>query len=155
MQKTFTVATEIQKVLLEQVLFQEMERGFWKGVRPEDHFDSWRGVQVVIGMNLGASGFEVPRNYNFANPEFLTKMSNRLVEAAQSVNKNVTLKQVKRQLISLSQITGGRLKDLGGEITKLRRGRKTQPESSVTEKKLSSNVVIRKAVANIVETETI
>ncbi len=155
MNKTFTVVTELQKAMLEQVIFPEMDKGFWKGVRPADHYDSWKGVRVVIGENLGASGFDVPRNYNFVNPEFLNKCESRLLEVGKQVNAKVTMKQIKRQLISLSQITGGRLKEVGGEITKLRRGRQPTPVGAVTEKKLASNVTIRKAQAIIVEPETV
>ena len=71
MSKTLTVATEVQKAVFEKVLLGEIASGFWKNARPADHADSWKGVQVVVGTDLGSAGFDVPRNYNFVNPDFL------------------------------------------------------------------------------------
>lgn len=151
MQKTLTVATEVQKAVFEMALLPEMANGFWKNARPADHFDYWRGVTVVIGANLGAHGFEIPRNYNFVNPEFFKKNEEKLLNAARTINPNISVKQLKKQLISLNQILGARLKELGGDITKLSRGRKTVVDNSVVSEKKTSTVTVRKVVANIVE----
>ena len=148
-QKTLTVASEVQKAVLEQVLFPEMQKGFWKNVRPADHFDSWKGVQVVVGDAYGASGFDVPRNYNFVNPQFFKKTEATLMESANKVQDGITVKQLKKQLISLNQIIGSRIKEQNGAVTKLKRGKKAVTQA--TQKKTSTTVV-KKAVAHIVET---
>lgn len=151
--KTLTVATEVQKAVLEQVLLAEIAGGFWKNARPSDHADSWKDVQVVTGTVLGASGFQIPRNYNFVNPEFFKNTGDRMLAAAASVNPNITVRQLKKQLISLNQILGARLKEIGGEISKLKRGRKNAAlQVTQTIEKNNSRVTVKKVMANIVET---
>jgi hypothetical protein len=150
--KILTVATDVQKAIFEQVLRQEIATGFWKNGRPADHADSWKGVEVVVGSQFGPSGFTVPRNYNFVNPDFYEKsgVKDRILKAAQSVDANVTEKQVKKQLINLNLIVGGRIKEQGGEITKLPRGRK--PDQTVAAPKTSSKTskaTVRRAAAVI------
>lgn len=149
--KVLTVATEVQKAIFEQVLRQEIATGFWKNGRPADHADSWKGVEVVVGTKFGASGFEVPRNYNFVNPDFYEKASKRILDAALTVDANVTEKQVKKQLITLNLIVGGRLKEQGGEVTKLPRGRKADPDAAAAPKTASktSKATVRRAAAVI------
>jgi len=152
MQKILTVATEVQKIVFENVLLHEITSGFWKNARPSDHTDYWKGVTITLGSNLGISGFECPRNYNFVNPDFFKKNEEKLLEAARVINKNITVKQLKKQLISLNQILGSRLKELGGDVTKLQRGKKNSTEITMKEKKLA-NVTVRKVAAKIVESE--
>ena len=154
--KVLTVATEIQKTVFEKALMPEIAVGFWKNARPADHADYWKGVEVVVGTQLGVSGFEAPRNYNFVNPEFFQKAKDKLMEAATSVNPDITEKQLKKQLISLNQIIGSRLKEIGGSVTKLRRGRK-QPTTQVTQtvETKNSKVTVKKAMANIVNAEEV
>ena len=147
--KILTVATEIQKAVLTNVLLAEIATGFWKNARPADHAEQWKGVEIVVGTNLGTTGFDMPRNYNFVNPDFFTKTETRLMEAAQVVDANVTVKQLKKQLISLNQILGARLKEIGGNVTKLPRGRK---QTTPTETKIvKERTTTRKVLANIQE----
>jgi hypothetical protein len=149
MNKTLTVATEVQKALFEKVLLNEITTGFWKNARPADHADSWNGVQITVGTDLGPFGFEVPRNYNFVNPDFFRKAENDLMEAAKTVDENITVKKLKKQLISLNQILGSRLKEVGGTVTKLSRGRKA-PSAKV--KNTSTNTtMVRKVMATFAE----
>ena len=68
--KVLVVASSVQLAVLQQVLLSEIATGFWKNARPADHAESWQGVEIKVGTDLGASGFEMPRNYNFVNPEF-------------------------------------------------------------------------------------
>jgi len=154
MSKSLVVATEVQKAVFEQVLLTEFSSGFWKNTRPADHADYWKGVEVLVGTTLGPSGFEVPRNYNFVNPVFFTKAQDSLMAVAKSVNADITVKQLKKQLISLNRIIGARLKEVNGQISKLSRGRKsvesTEPQ---TVKKTSSNSV-RKMRVQIVDQES-
>lgn len=130
--KVLTVGTDVQVAVLTQVLLGEIATGFWKNARPADHADYWKGVQIVVGSELGASGFEMPRNYNFVNPDFFTKAEERLMVAARTVNPDITAKQLKKQLISINQILGSRLKEVGGSVSKLPRGRKQPSITSVT-----------------------
>ena len=150
MSKTLTVATEVQKAVFEKVLLSEITSGFWKNARPADHADSWKGVQIVVGNNLGSVGFDVPRNYNFVNPDFFRKAENALMEAAKTVDENITVKKLKKQLISLNQILGSRLKEVGGTVTKLPRGRKA-PATVRAEDMPTSTTTVRKVMANFAE----
>jgi hypothetical protein len=153
MVKTLTVATEVQKAVFENVLMGEIATGFWKNARPADHADYWKGVSVVVGAQLGVTGFDAPRNYNFVNPEFFQKTRDSLMAAAASVNPNVTEKQLKKQLIALNQIIGSRLKEIGGSVTKLQRGRKQVAVTQVTQtvEKKNSKVTVKKVLANLVD----
>lgn len=151
MSKVLTVATPVQAAVFAEVLLAEIATGFWKNARPADHADSWKGVDVVVGTELGASGFDVPRNYNFVNPDFFRKAEDRLMTAAKVVNPDITVKQLKKQLISLNQILGARLKEIGGVVTKLPRGRKQPTEAVASATKKSAKSSVRKVPANIVE----
>ena len=155
MAKILTVATEVQKVVLEQVLFAEIATGFWKNARPADHADSWKGVSVDVGPELGPRGFDVPRNYNFVNPDFFSKMEDRLMEAAKTANPDITVKQLKKQLICLNQILGSRLVEVGGAVKKLSRGRKQATDATVvTSSKGTNKPTVRKVAVNFVEQPT-
>jgi len=151
MSKTLTVASEVQKAVFVEILLGEIATGFWKNARPADHADSWKGVSVVVGTDLGAAGFDVPRNYNFVNPDFFRKAEDRLMGAAKTVNPDITVKQLKKQLISLNQILGARLKEIGGAVTKLPRGRKQPSEAAVVKSSKTTKSVVRKVAANIVD----
>lgn len=150
MDKTFTVATEIQKVLMKEVLLPEIALGFWKDARPADHADYWIDVSIEVGPDLGVKNFEMPRNYNFVNPDFFRKTEARLMAAAQLVNPEITVKQLKKQLITLNQIIGGRLTQIGGTIAKLPRGRKSGTQTAPTST-TKSDTVVRRAPATFSE----
>lgn len=152
MQKVLKVATSVQKAVFEKVILAQIASGFWKNARPADHADSWKGVEVVVSTDLGAQGFDVPRNYNFVNPDFFRMNEPALMAAAQEVDPNITVKKLKKQLISLNQIVGSRLKELGGTVSKLPRGRK--PSTTVTTKQDEVKTVVRKVAANIVDEVT-
>lgn len=155
MTKTLTVATEIQKVVLTEVLFAEMVSGFWKNARPADHFDSWRDVSVVVGTELGVVGFDRPRDYNFTNPDYFQRAEEKLMIVAKNVNPNITVKQLKNQLIMLNRIIGGRLKSVNGPVAKLSRGRKTVTGvAGVVKSTTTAKSVVRKVAANIVDENT-
>jgi hypothetical protein len=154
MSKVLTVGTEVQVAVLTQVLLGEIATGFWKNARPADHADYWKGVQIVVGTELGATGFDMPRNYNFVNPDFFVKAEDRLMAAALTANPDITVKQLKKQLISINQILGARLKEVGGTVSKLPRGRK-QPslstESAILSDKKTSKPSVRKVAAVFAE----
>ena len=154
MSKILIVATEVQAAVFSEVLLGEIAAGFWRNARPADHADYWKGVSVEVGSELGAAGFDVPRNYNFVNPDFFRKAEDRLMEAARKVNPDITVKQLKKQLISLNQILGARLKEVGGTVSKLPRGRKqgestanAAPSTKVIKENQNS---VRRVAANVV-----
>lgn len=155
MSKNLIVATAVQAAVLSEVLLGEIATGFWRNARPADHADSWKGVNIQVGTELGTQGFDMPRNYNFVNPDFFRKAEDKLMAAAQAVNPDITVKQLKKQLISLNQILGARLKEVGGAVTKLPRGRKSTPETSSapSEPKVTkqNKASVRRVAANIVE----
>ena len=158
MTKILTVATAVQKAVLEQVMLGEIATGFWKNARPADHADYWKGVQINVceeGQELGAAGFEMPRNYNFVNPDFFSKAEDRIMVAAKTANPDVTVKQVKKQLIALNQILGARLTAVGGDVTKLPRGRKQRVEVTIPAVKKSTTTSVRKVAVTFAEPETV
>jgi hypothetical protein len=157
MAKILTVSSLVQKAVLEQVLFAEMQNGFWKNARPADHADYWKGVQIQVvsadapSEMLGAAGFDVPRNYNFVNPDFFRKAEDKLMAAASLVQPGITVKQLKKQLITLNQIIGARLKEVGGTVAKLSRGRKQVDSVTPAPAKKVGSTSVRKAMANFAE----
>ena len=156
MAKVLVVSSLVQKAVFEQVLLAEMQNGFWKNARPADHADYWKQVKLQVVeddgvMALGPHGFEVPRNYNFVNPDFFRKAEDRLMAAAESAHAGTTGKQLKKQLITLNQIIGTRIKEVGGPVTKLSRGRKQATEIVSAPAKKVGTSSVRKVMANIVE----
>jgi hypothetical protein len=146
MTKVLMVATEVQKVIFEEVLLGEIATGFWKNMRPSDHADAWQEVSVVVGLSpLGVSGFDIPRKYNFVNPDFFKKVEKRLLEVAQRVNPNITIKQLKKQLLMLNIIIDGRQTTVNGPVTKLSRGKKCEAV------KTAASTTVRKAPATIID----
>lgn len=123
--KKFVVASPIQQKLVEQIIIPQIISGFWKNARPFNHAESWQQVIVCIGHDLGAHGFKLPRKYNLLNYGFLDSIDDKMLEVAQTINPNITKKQVKKQIISLNHILGSRLKEIGGKINKPQSNRKT------------------------------
>jgi hypothetical protein len=149
--KILIVASVVQKAVLEQVIFSQIADGFWKNNRKAaEHAKAWAGVRVTVspekGSKLGAVGFAVPRNYNFVNPAFLKACEPQMLDAAKTVQPDMTTKYLRRQLIQLSRIVGGRIKEVGGPISKLNRGRKAPATPKAT-----AAVTVKKAPAKIVE----
>jgi hypothetical protein len=152
--KILTVATEVQKAVLEKVVLQEIASGFWKNTRPADHAESWKGVEIKVGNSFGASGnFEIPRNYNLVNPDFFHKAGDRMLKAAQEVDPNITEKGLKKQLITLNQIIGGRLKEQGGTAVKENRGRKPAEATAEAKPKTSKATTVKRAAVVHAETD--
>lgn len=140
MSKQFLVSSEVQAALLSQVLIPQMKTGFWKDHRPAGHGYKWDEVQISVSTDaLGAVNFKVPRLYNMVNPQFIEQNLEALVEVAKSVKPNSTARSVKKELIELSRIAGGRIVSKTSEITKANRG---------TNK---TSAVIGKAKASIAE----
>lgn len=152
--KVLTVATAVQRAVLQEVLLNEIATGFWKNARPADHAESWKGVEIKVGTVLGASGFEIPRNYNFVNPDFFNRSGKKMLDAALVVDANITEKGLKKQLLALNQILGGRLTETGGTVTKLPRGRKQTTATTTTTTKKATTTTTRRAPANIQEPVT-
>jgi len=151
MSKILTVATPVQKVIFDTVIHPEFSNGFWKAMRPMGHGAAWAEVTTVVataGAKLGAAGFTVPRNYNLLNPGFFSKAEAALLAAARTVKPEITANQLKRELTSLSQIIGARLKEVDGVAVKLQRGRR--PFASTAKLAINTGAT-RRAVANIVE----
>lgn len=154
MNKTFNVATELQRHLFSTILMNEIKNGFWKDARPTDHGETWDGVNIRVATGtevLGAYGFDIPRNYNFVNPAFFKQRENALLEAARIVDAETTVKQLKKQLIQLNQIVGNRVKEAGGPVSKLARGRRSATVTSVRVD-ADANTVVRRAAVNTTET---
>lgn len=123
MSKQFLVSSEVQATLLTEVLIPQMKTGFWRDHRPAGHGYKWDDVKIVVSNDtLGAVDFKVPRLYNFVNPQFIEQNLDALVNSAKSIKANSTARSVKKELIELSRIAGGRIVSKTSEITKANRG---------------------------------
>lgn len=122
--KQLFVSSQVQINLMTAVIIPEMKTGFWKDHRPAGHGNQWDDVELLVTTNnlVGPTNFMVPRNYNFVNPDFLDACSDQLLAAAQEADETATMKSVKKALIDLSRIVGGRLTDLTEAPTKANRG---------------------------------
>lgn len=149
--KVLVVATAVQKAVLENVLLNEIATGFWKNARPADHAESWKGVEIKVGAVYGASGFEVPRNYNFVNPDFFSKAGKKMLDAALAVDANITEKGLKKQLILLNKILGGRISEANGPEKKLPRGRKQTEGEATAKSTTKANTTVKRVAANVQE----
>lgn len=152
MTKRMYVSSAVQAHLLSTVLIPQMKDGFWKNHRPADHALQWADVEIVVTEDgkLGADGWKVPRNYNFVNPEFIKPNEHLLVAAAQSIKASSNFRSVKKELIELSWIVGGRLADRTAERVKANRGtNKTPVVSAVVEQ---ARTAVKKAVDGVKRT---
>lgn len=126
MSKVLVVATEVQKVVFTEALLNEIANGFWREGRPANHANAWNDVTVTVstetGSTVGPIGFKSPRLYNLTNPDFWAKRGEQLLAVAQIVDPTVTDVELRKQLIQLSHIIGGRLTTVGGTLTKENRG---------------------------------
>ena len=124
MAKTLFVSSEIQAVLLKEILIPAMIDGFWKSHRPVGHGAQWSDVDILVSEDdfLGAVDFVPPRLYNFINPEFMLENSELLLNTAQKIKQSINIRSIKKELSELSQIVGGRIKSKSAEPTKLFRG---------------------------------
>lgn len=124
MTKKLYVSSEVQVALLKQILIPQMSTGFWKDHRPADHAAQWEGLEIIVSddSKLGPVDWQAPRLYNFINPEFIKPNAQQIVEIAQSVKASSNLRSVKKELIELSHIVGGRLTDINVNPTKANRG---------------------------------
>lgn len=124
MTKQLYVSSAVQAALLKEILIPEMATGFWKAHRPADHAAQWSDVEIIISETdqLGPVNFIIPRLYNFVNPGFIKPNEDRLVNTAQAVKAGSNFRSVKKELIELSRIVGGRLTSKSSAPTKANRG---------------------------------
>ena len=141
--KTLLVASEVQKILLEEFFIPEFNDGYWKTHRPASHGKFWLDVNIVVSPNetLGPIDFTPPRLYNFINPVFLEIAEQKMMDLANIVKPGITNKTLKKELSELSQIIGGRIKSKNEEPIKLFRGNTKKVKSTVADKlDLSANL---------------
>lgn len=125
MSKTLLVSSQVQANLLNKFLLNEIVNGFWKTQRPVTHVDAWSDVvvQVTDTNQVGPiNGFKPVRFYDFINPEFTKIHESTLVSLAQEVKPNMTFKTLKKELIELARIIGGRMTDKTQEPARVFRG---------------------------------
>lgn len=150
--KKLYVASIVQAALLKNVLIPEMATGFWKDHRPADHAAQWADVEIIVSEDdkLGAEDFTIPRLYNFVNPEFIKPNEVRLVEAAVAAKASSNFRSVKKELIELSRIVGGRLTSKSGELIKANRGNNKAP--SLQETVIKAKKTVQKAAGTVKKT---
>lgn len=125
MTKQLHVSSAIQAALMNSFLLTEIQTGFWKDQRPVTHGPAWQGVEVVVSDSnaVGPVGEWKPlRFYDFLNPEFTKLHEAALVAIAQTIKPNVTFKSLKKELIELARIIGGRMTDKTIEPARVYRG---------------------------------
>lgn len=125
MTKQLVVSSPLQAALLTNFLIAEIRTGFWKDMRPVGHGAAWDGVEVVVatGNEVGPVGGFVPmKNYDFLNPAFTKIYEAKLVEVARTVKPTMTFKALKKELIELARIIGGRMTDKTKEPARVYRG---------------------------------
>jgi hypothetical protein len=151
--KRMYVSSAVQAALLSNVLIPQMKDGFWKTHRPADHATQWSDVEILVseGDQLGAADFKVPRLYNFVNPDFIKPNEALLVAAAQAVKPNSNFRSVKKELIELSWIVGGRLTSKEGNRTKANRGNNT-PADGASDIVAKARAAIASATAGVKRT---
>jgi hypothetical protein len=120
--KTFTVANEIQKTVVDYILKNHMKTGFWgrPSTKPVAHAEYWEDVEVKVGTELGASGFIIPRRYNFANSDFLKEYDSALIEVASEVQPGIKLPELRSEMMALNQIIGGRWKNINDKPIRIK-----------------------------------
>jgi hypothetical protein len=125
MSKRLLVSSAIQATLMNQFLLAEVQAGFWKDMRPVGHGAAWDGVEIVVSDSneVGpVGGFKPMKNYDFLNPEFTKIHEAKIVEIAQTVKPGITFKALKKELIELARIIGGRMTDKSKEPARVYRG---------------------------------
>lgn len=156
--KQLFVASDVQAILLKEVLIPEMADGFWKNHRPSNHAAQWDDVEIIVSADnkLGAVDFTIPRLYNFVNPKFIKPNEETLVTAAQKAKPTSNFRSVKKELIELSRIVGGRLDDKDATPTKANRGN-TKAISNISQQKHVDGIkrtVVKKQDNNVTVTKT-
>jgi hypothetical protein len=125
MSKQLLVSSAVQAALMNSFLLAEIQSGFWKDQRPVTHGPAWEGVEVLVSTSniVGPVGEWKPlRFYDFLNPEFTKIHEAKLVEIARTIKPNVTFKALKKELIELARIIGGRMTDKTQEPARVYRG---------------------------------
>ena len=152
MTKQLFVSSTVQRALLTQVLIPEMATGFWKDHRPADHAAQWADVDIIVSdtEKLGPVDFTIPRLYNFVNPAFIKPNEERLVAAALTAKASSNFRSVKKELIELSRIVGGRLTDKNAVPTKANRG--NNKSETVTKTVTKAKATVKKAVTSVKKT---
>ena len=150
--KKLYVSSTVQAALLKEVIIPEMATGFWKDHRPADHAAQWADVEIIVSDSdiLGAVSFTIPRLYNFVNPDFIKPNEARLVEVAAAIKASSNFRSVKKELIELSRIVGGRLTDKNGIPTKANRG--NNKASTVQETVKKAKTAVKKATTAVKKT---
>lgn len=124
-EKTLLVSSAIQAKLMNEFLIDEIRNGFWINQRPATHGATWEGVTVVVSDSneVGPiNGFKPVRFYDFLNPSFTKLHEAKIVEIAQTVKPGITFKTLKKELIELARIIGGRMTDKTAEPARMYRG---------------------------------
>lgn len=151
MAKQIRVSSAVQAALLKDVLIPQMIDGYWKNHRPANHGDQWKDVEVLVADTdvLGAVDFKIPRLYNFVIPEFIKPNEALLVATAQAIKPSSNFRSVKKELIELSRIIGGRLTDKNGVITKANRGNN---KDTIVDTVKKAKITVKKAEGEVKRT---
>lgn len=122
--KVLLVSSALQAALLTDLLIHEFSEGFWKGMRPAGHEADWKDVSVEVSSTnqLGPVGFTPRKNYGILNPAFTEIHEAAMVSIAQRFRPSITFKTLKKEILELSAILGGRMTDRTKEPARAWRG---------------------------------
>lgn len=110
--RTIKFRNKVQVALFMKELRGQISDGLWENSKPVDHWKVPCSAKVSVATDqkeLGPS-FMPARAYNFASSELLEYVGDRMLVIAQSVDKNMDMSQMKRELSDMSKIYNFRLK---------------------------------------------
>jgi hypothetical protein len=154
MSKQLLVSSKIQLVLMNDLLLNEIQYGFWKDQRPVDHGAAWNNVQVlqsetnVVGC---LNGFTPLRFYDFLNSKFLAIHEQRIMELSRTIKPGIAFKTIKKELIELARIIGGRLTDKTQEPVRVFRGNNRKDYDVVRISKVNNDSDISRKILMVRE----
>lgn len=79
------VANFTQKILFDWELCGQISDGYWENTRPFNHWRVWCSAEIVVADNpkeIGRNFWPEKQNYNFAAPELLEVVGERMLKYA-------------------------------------------------------------------------
>lgn len=145
-QKILFVSNVLQKKLMDEVLLHEMIDGRWSSQRPKGCNLDWLDVKIQVSTDgvVGASGFTPPRTYNFVHKEVMVQFADEMLQVSKQLNPNISIAHIRKDLIELAQIIGGRLVNTNMQPIKLYRGR-----SKAGDRVVSSSILRTKSALEV------
>lgn len=117
MTDTINFANAVQAVLWEKNLRGQISDGMWENAKPSNHWQVWGSAAVKV--NPGNTGRNFPAakdNYDFSSTTLWKYVGEQLLEAAQTVNPEITDTEVRKELAEMKGIIRNITKIDDGEV---------------------------------------